>query len=39
MRLDGTAEPAELRDHQIETVGTDDEGYDPMVFADDDDDL
>ena len=36
-RLEGMAEPAESLDHQIED--TDDEGFDPMKFADDDDDL
>jgi hypothetical protein len=38
-KIDGEAEPAEPLDDQIETVDADDEGYDPMVFADEDDDL
>jgi hypothetical protein len=38
-KIDGEAGPAEPLDDQIETVDADDEGYDTMVFADEDDDL
>jgi hypothetical protein len=40
-KIDGEDAPAELQDHQIAAFGADDEAFDPLEFAefDDDDDL
>ena len=38
-KIDGEADPAERVNNQLEASDADDEGFEPMKFADDDDDL